>query len=471
MNKKKAQKIFAQYNPTDAVIRCPRGRSQVRKLLDSYAKAAANLYGVISKKEFVEIFNSQNVVQTTTDEVFTLLLPLVLKDTWYCFYKDYIVHCWAVDDFDFADCLRYEQGDKPRYIPEKAEFLNFENPAYESEPQKTLWSKLIDFILRAWPNSERAVIFCLELHLFSVLGFSSERIGKLLNEHKIVFKDQKQAQRFFDLFSVASNDTRSWANNGHSPNELAALAKNLRQKKDRNDVEFNPKIKVGPNEPCLCGSGKKYKKCCRLVEIAGTANLSPDEIILFFETWFGLIGFVNEQKKVVDEIIEPIFPNPTDDRTVVKVRDVLWENPRLINDYLHAATLPQEKIKLLESWRDHRLKGDFLLVEYTPAFAVLMATKNRKHGKLYGVKGISHPLSTIMQRELPILIEAVLLPFKGKIIFDSFIYSKAVVFGEGAKTAFQKEYRDSLKLGIITSLEQVFCIPEFLGREDPSSLC
>jgi hypothetical protein len=23
-----------------------------------------------------------------------------------------------------------------------------------------------------------------------------------------------------------------------------------------------PTIKVGPNEPCPCGSGKKYKKCC-----------------------------------------------------------------------------------------------------------------------------------------------------------------------------------------------------------------
>jgi uncharacterized protein YecA (UPF0149 family) len=23
-----------------------------------------------------------------------------------------------------------------------------------------------------------------------------------------------------------------------------------------------PRIKVGRNEPCPCGSGKKYKKCC-----------------------------------------------------------------------------------------------------------------------------------------------------------------------------------------------------------------
>ena len=28
------------------------------------------------------------------------------------------------------------------------------------------------------------------------------------------------------------------------------------------------KIKIGPNDPCPCGSGKKYKKCCRDKDLA-----------------------------------------------------------------------------------------------------------------------------------------------------------------------------------------------------------
>ncbi|MCC5916583.1 MAG: SEC-C domain-containing protein [Cryomorphaceae bacterium] len=31
---------------------------------------------------------------------------------------------------------------------------------------------------------------------------------------------------------------------------------------DLNATKISPKIKVGRNEPCICGSGKKYKKCC-----------------------------------------------------------------------------------------------------------------------------------------------------------------------------------------------------------------
>jgi uncharacterized protein YecA (UPF0149 family) len=47
------------------------------------------------------------------------------------------------------------------------------------------------------------------------------------------------------------NNTRMWENNGHTPNEIRRLS-NLNK----------PKKKIGRNDPCPCGSGKKYKKCC-----------------------------------------------------------------------------------------------------------------------------------------------------------------------------------------------------------------
>ena len=43
-----------------------------------------------------------------------------------------------------------------------------------------------------------------------------------------------------------------------------------RQQKSAIDASLNQKVatirnvgpKIGPNDPCPCGSGKKYKKCC-----------------------------------------------------------------------------------------------------------------------------------------------------------------------------------------------------------------
>jgi hypothetical protein len=58
-----------------------------------------------------------------------------------------------------------------------------------------------------------------------------------------------------------------------------------------------------------------------------------------------------------------------------------------------------------------------------------------------------------MQRELPIQIETVLLPFKDKIIYDSFMTSLPIGFAEGAKRAFREMYETALKNGIAASFK------------------
>lgn len=59
------------------------------------------------------------------------------------------------------------------------------------------------------------------------------------------------------------NNTRQWALKGHTPNELFQEEK--KYLKPLPSGQFNipqSNIKVGRNESCPCGSGKKYKKCC-----------------------------------------------------------------------------------------------------------------------------------------------------------------------------------------------------------------
>jgi len=70
-------------------------------------------------------------------------------------------------------------------------------------------------------------------------------------------------QTFLDSFMDVLNNTPLWALKGWTPNEA--------WKKFDVDPEFKEgmkktfpekKEKIGRNEPCPCGSGKKYKKCC-----------------------------------------------------------------------------------------------------------------------------------------------------------------------------------------------------------------
>ena len=62
---------------------------------------------------------------------------------------------------------------------------------------------------------------------------------------------------YLDILSEMANSTRLWSNNGRTPNEIFELYERPRLNKLPSKT-----VKVGRNDLCPCGSGKKYKKCC-----------------------------------------------------------------------------------------------------------------------------------------------------------------------------------------------------------------
>ena len=72
------------------------------------------------------------------------------------------------------------------------------------------------------------------------------------------------------LLVNASNATRHDSNWGYTPKEMAAMYGETADVPPAHyDFAVNPnvpvvrkEVKVGRNDPCPCGSGKKYKKCC-----------------------------------------------------------------------------------------------------------------------------------------------------------------------------------------------------------------
>lgn len=448
MNKEKARRIFEQYNPASDVVRCPRGRAFIRKQLDLYAKAAVNLYGVISREEFVSIFNEQNTEKTNSKEIYILLLPLVLKEGRYCFYKQYIVHSRFFDDFDQVEYLFEEQAGKPRYIPEKEEFLKYADEYYEDNNH---WQNVCSFMWNIFGYSKDVSDAYEEIKDYLIHSNGISELGKILNKYNLEFVSEQQVQEFFNLVMHAKNNTRIWENNGYTPLELHEIF--IQRNKDIVNFPFMQRRKIGRNEPCPCGSGKKYKKCCAKFETTRTAQLSPDDCRLFYETWYGLLGYVNERKNVIRARIKPEYPNTVSDMIMYKVREKLWDNPEIIDDYINETDLPQEKIEILKSWRANHKKGKFIILEYQPEYAVFIGPDEQGEDRLYGVKGLSNPIANVVQQELPVMIETTLLPFKGKIIYDSFIAAMPVKFEQGAKKAFREMYDNAIKHGIIESLE------------------
>ncbi len=445
---KKAKDIFEKYNREIDVVRCPNRKAATRKLLDSYARASVNLYGIISRDDFIDIFNKQSNVQTSSEEIYILLLPLVLKSGWYGFYKEYIVHYSFFYDFNAADYLLELSADKPRYVPEKNEFLEYVSEDYEDNDY---WWDVRSFMGNAFGNSINTMKGYEEVRNYITYGEGISKFGSIMDKYHLILESEKQFQEFINLIMIAKNNTRIWQNNGYTPIELHEII----SKRNENIVSF-PTLKkpqVGRNDLCTCGSGKKYKKCCALINDKKTAQLSPEECRLFYETWFGLMGFVNERKRIIKVKIKPEYPNSVTDMMIYKVREVLWEKPELIDDYISEIELSQEKIDILRLWRTNHKIGMFFVLEYKEEYAVVLASNENGDEILYGVKGISDSVESTLQRSVPTQIEAILLPFKGKIIYDSFMTTMPLSYGEGAKASFREMYEKAIKRGIITSLE------------------
>lgn len=447
------RKIFDRYNPASDVVRCPYGRSSVRKALDLYAQAAVNLYGIISCKELAEIFNAQNEEQITAEEMYVLLLPLLRKEFRYGFYKDHIVHPIFFESVESIEDWVGTQGDKPRYIPEKEEFIRFSD---EDNITNTLYFDLQDWFYRKMGMNFNTIFAAREIRTNLRYTGELKRIEEIMESHDLIFPDEDTAFEFYELYIEAANNERLWSNKGYTPNELAKILK----KQDKHH-DPTPRVqeqkKIGRNDSCPCGSGKKYKKCCGLLKEKGTDHLSNEEAKEFYDTFYHLLAFVNEKETVIRKKMtaETFYRFNSPDHA--KISDALWERPELIDEYIKENHLPPDTIGILKSWQQYSLKGSFIVFEYRPEYAVLLGIPgegDKAEDRVFGVRGLTKSISDVLRHEMPHQVETVLLPFKGKIVYHTFMASMDIRFGPGLRSMFQKTLDKVGKQGIITDLEK-----------------
>ena len=227
-------------------------------LLNGYAIAATNLYGVISQDDLVEIFNSQNERKTNIDEMFGILLLFVALEYGYVFWEDYIV-CDEFGDDDYKDveyCAK-TAASKPRYLPEREEFLKFSDWNYiERTPPL---DKLRYYLSREVTNDESVTDGIVRDMYFLARRNAQPQEFFALFEEKELDLDTGKIKTLVDLIVELANNTRLWIYNGHTPMELSDGEAESLGSSRTGPIRV---VKVGRNELCPCGSGKKYKKCC-----------------------------------------------------------------------------------------------------------------------------------------------------------------------------------------------------------------
>ncbi len=173
--------------------------------------------------------------------------------------------------------------------------------------------------------------------------------------------------------------------------------------------------------------------------------LSPDDAKLFFKLNRSLIRFVNQKKNVVPDA----FFNPESSR---QVTDVLSDNLDLIELFVeqNPDNLVQAELDIVRLWR-HQVTGIFYVFRQLKKHMIFLSEDDPVIA--YGVVGLTNPIEEVVNVYLPARVEAVLLPFKGQIIYDGLLGGYNISFGSGIKRTMNDCYRQAKKQqGVVTSL-------------------
>ena len=204
---------------------------------------------------------------------------------------------------------RRNQQDKPYYVPDKKHLLEYDDPFYcEDTPEKR---KLRAFLKERCNLSDEREAAVFEELLFGVRSVSVQMADVFghLEKMGVKLNSRRDVERFTALYSAFHNTTRMPCNRGYTPDEMMqmtppeehfkslSLGPNIRKSLQTGEMDiedFRKQIltmelpseamrfdllkqladikpsapqpekqkKVGRNDPCPCGSGKKYKRCC-----------------------------------------------------------------------------------------------------------------------------------------------------------------------------------------------------------------
>jgi hypothetical protein len=233
--------------------------------MDEYACAAVNLYGILSIKDFMRIYLEQTSSDLNEGMARRMLSDLIGEEadseTEYRLRGDFLFSD-SLDDWDDDELEDLSERSRkyPLYVPPKEEFLRYADWFYfEETPAHAEFAEYIQKKagLDATDEDDKVSSGLIVGEICSVLRqwAQMQECFDILESFGIGFRDLKDTKKATQLIAQMNNNTRIWGNNGATPKELLA-------RKQSGASQRSAERKIGRNEPCPCGSGKKYKHCC-----------------------------------------------------------------------------------------------------------------------------------------------------------------------------------------------------------------
>ncbi|MBU0656781.1 MAG: hypothetical protein KJ914_16790 [Gammaproteobacteria bacterium] len=170
-------------------------------------------------------------------------------------------------------------------------------------------------------------------------------------------------------------------------------------------------------------------------------KLSREDADLFFRLMWELQFFVKEKLGMLPEYRDVAsYQNDCNFEEKAQVRDAVYDNLHLLKQFVqeNPQGLSPEELAIVSSWQWF-VRGEFFIERLLKKYAIFIPMGEDK--QVYGVLGLYQSLDEMIHpSQLPRAVKAVLLPFKGKIIYDGLFHGYNVYFGSHYTADLKERY-------------------------------
>jgi len=182
-------------------------------------------------------------------------------------------------------------------------------------------------------------------------------------------------------------------------------------------------------------------------------KLSQTDAKLFFDLMWALQFFVNQKHKIhkyfktLDDYCE------CSNEEKFEVRTQLFKDVTIIDQFIkeNPQNFSKDHLDIIASWKNF-IHDDFQIERFLKNKAIFIQNDD----EVYGVLALYQSFDEMIHKSrLPMFVKTVLLPFKGKIIYDGFFQARPIYFGGGVKRRLRETYMTAKQNNrIIESLDE-----------------
>jgi hypothetical protein len=256
--------------------------------VNALAEAASNLYGVLSVEDFQEIVKNYTNDKEADEQIRYMLSDLFYNktDSEFELFDGNLVSAAIMEDekyYSWIEEILHKRSIRPMKIIAAQDMVYY--CSFQYIEMTNDHKRLLAFLKNNVPEGENEGVAEQLLEDLNISFRYDEEIHAIMeeiNKAGYIF-DIDKMNIMLGLVMAARNNTRIWGLNGWTPEELtkneAPIRKLAAEKAKESGMEpwkpeefvepgqtpyVNASPKIGRNEPCPCGSGKKYKNCCLL---------------------------------------------------------------------------------------------------------------------------------------------------------------------------------------------------------------